>query len=144
MNNPHDDEQLDVEEFIRDWYYDEPSHKFARKMGLFLSRFLDDLESTGISPQTLRKHKSNCWLIGKFECDYGYRKIFSPRIFLGGPSFLYEFKRKVSDSKYAVNSYTATWRKLENYVQSSAALETHAFKEKMAKAKRRFELTDEN
>jgi Domain of unknown function (DUF6930) len=121
---PIEDDRIeqDLEEFIRDWYSDEPSHKFAREMGLFLFRFLDDLESIGISPQTLRKHTSNCWLIGKFECDYGYHKNFSPKIFLGGPSFLYEFKRKVSDSKYAVNSYTATWRKLERYVQSGAAL----------------------
>jgi len=125
MKNPHDEAQIetsrgerDLEEFIRDWYYDEPSHESARQMGLFLFRFLDDLESTGISPQTLRKHTSNCWLIGKFECDYSYHKMFSPRIFLGGPSFVHEFKHKVSDSEYAVNSYTATWRKLENYVQS--------------------------
>jgi len=129
MKKPQHEEQIednrgeqDLGEFIRDWCYDEPSHEFARQMGLFLFRFLDDLESTGISPQTLRKHTSNCWLIGKFECDYGYHKTFSPKIFLGGPSFLYEFKRKVSDSKYAVNSYTATWRKLETYVQSSATL----------------------
>ncbi len=112
----------ELEEFIRDWYGDEPSHDFARRMGAFLFRFLDYLESTGISQQTLRKHTSNCWLIGKFECDYGYHKTFSPKIFLGGPSFLYEFKRKVSDSKSAVNSYTATWRKLERYVQSGAEL----------------------
>lgn len=112
----------ELEEFIWDWYCDEPSHDFARQMGAFLFRFLDHLESTGLSRQTLRKHTSNCWLIGKFEYDYGYHKTFSPKIFLGGPSFLYEFKRKVSDSKSAVNSYTATWRKLERYVQSGAAL----------------------
>ena len=128
-NPPHDEQaadnqvQQDLEEFIRDWYYDEPSHKFAQQMGLFLFQFLDNLESTGISPKTLRKHTSNCWLIGKFECDYGYHKTFSPRIFLSGPSFLYEFKRKVSESKSAVNSYTATWRKLERYAQSGAALD---------------------
>jgi hypothetical protein len=129
IENPQHEEQIednrveqDLEEFIRDWYYDEPSREFARQMGLFLFRFLDYLESTGISQQTLRKHTSNCWLIGKFECDYGYHKTFSPKIFLGGPDFLYEFKRKVSDSKYAVNLYTATWRKLERYVQSGATL----------------------
>jgi hypothetical protein len=111
-------EEEDLEEFVRDWCYDEPTQGFARSMGRFLFQFLDYLESTDISQQTLRKHRSNCWLIGKFECDYGYHKTFSPTIFLGGPLFLYEFKRKVSDSKYAVNSYTATWRKLERYVQS--------------------------
>ena len=129
MENPQHEEQIednrveqDLEEFIRDWYYDKPSREFARQMGLFLFRFLDYLESTGLSHRTLRKHTSNCWLIGKFECDYDYHKTFSPKIFLGGPSLLHEFKRKVTDSKYAVNSFRATWRTLERYVQSGAAL----------------------
>jgi hypothetical protein len=137
MNNPQNEKQIeanrgeqDLEVFIRDWYCDEPSHEFARQMGLFLFRFLDDLESTGILPQTLRKHTSNCWLIGKFECDYGYHKRFSPKILLGGPSFLYEFKRKVSDSQYAVNLYTTTWRRLETYVRSGAALGKRAHSKK--------------
>ncbi len=108
----------EVEEFTRDWYYDEPSHEFARQIGAFLLQFLADLESTGLSPRSLRQHRSNCWLIGKFECDYGYHDTFSPAIFLHGPAHLYEFKRKVSDSGYAVSSYQATWRKLEKYVQS--------------------------
>jgi len=33
-------------------------------------------------------------------------------------SYENEFRRKVSDSKYALNSYRATWRKLERYVLS--------------------------
>jgi hypothetical protein len=37
---------------------------------------------------------------------------------VGKPSFLVEFKRKVSDSRYAVDSYKATWRKLARYVRS--------------------------
>ncbi len=108
-----------LEQFIQDWYYDERSYEFALQLGTFLLRFLAHLESTGLSPKTLRQHASNCWLIGKFECDYGYHKAFSPAILLGGPAHLYEFKRKVSGSRYAVNSYTATWRKLEWYVRSS-------------------------
>jgi hypothetical protein len=124
MESPQDEEHIEgdrvgqeLEEFIRDWYYDKPSHEFARQLGAFLFQFLDYLESTGLSRQTLRKHSGNCWCIGKFECDYGDHNTFSPAIFLGGPKYLYEFKRKVSDSKDAVNSYTATWRKLERYVQ---------------------------
>jgi hypothetical protein len=108
----------EMEEFVRDWYYDEQSHEFARQLGTFLLQFLADLESSGLSPRSLRQHTSNCWFIGKFECDYGYHNAFSPEDFLGGPMHLYEFKRKVRDSSYAVSSYKATWRRLERYVQS--------------------------
>ncbi len=107
-----------LESFIRDWYYDERSHQFARQAGQFLLRFVDDLEASGLARQTVRKHRSNCWLIGKFECDYGYHDTFSPKIFLRGPSHLIEFKRKVSRSNYAINNYKTTWRKLDRYVRS--------------------------
>ncbi len=49
----------EVEEFIRQWYYDEPSHEFARQIGAFLLQFLTDLESRGLSPWSLRQHRSN-------------------------------------------------------------------------------------
>lgn len=111
-------DQLKLENFIQDWYYDETSHEFARQVGTFLFKFLDDLEASGLTRRTLLKHKENCWCIGKLECDYGYRNTFAPDIFLTGPAYLYEFKRKMSDSKYAVASYQATWRKLERYVRS--------------------------
>jgi hypothetical protein len=57
-------------------------------------------------------------LLDPEECDYGYHDTFSPEIFIGEPSFLIEFKRKVSDSEYAVDSYKATWRKLVCSVKS--------------------------
>ena len=63
------------------------------------------------------KHVDNCWLIGKFTCDYDYHETFSPEIFRGEPSYLVEFKRKVSDDPSAIKSYKATWRKLARYVQ---------------------------
>jgi hypothetical protein len=109
----------ELEKFIQDWYWDESSHEFARQTGRFLLQFLEHLETTGLSRRTLNKHASNCWLIGKFECDYGYHDTFTPEIFAGEPSFLYEFKRKVSDSKYAIASYQTAWRKLAEYVRSS-------------------------
>jgi hypothetical protein len=108
----------DLEEYIEDWHYDERSHEFARQMGRFLFQFLDYLESTGLSRATMHKHETNCWCIGWLECGYGYHDTFIPSIFLDGPSFLIEFKRKVSDSKYALDSYQATWRKLEKYIAS--------------------------
>lgn len=111
-------EEDDLEEFIEDWYWDEPSHELARQLGAFLFEFLDDLATTGLSDRTWQKHIDNCWLIGKFVCDYGYYDEFSPEIFAGEPSYLYEFRRKVSSSKSAVASYKATWRKLARYARS--------------------------
>jgi len=113
-----DPEEQELEEYIEDWYWDEPSHEFARQVGTFLFQFMDYLETTDLSERTIRKHESNCWFIGKLECDYGYHDTFSPEIFLGEPSYLSEFKRKVSDSRYAIDSYKATWRKLARYVRS--------------------------
>ncbi len=70
------------------------------------------------SEQWSKDHLLGCWLIGKFECDYGDHATFSPTIFLHGPAHLYEFQRKVSASASAVSSGRSTWRKLEKYVQS--------------------------
>jgi hypothetical protein len=108
----------ELERFIEDWYWDEPSHELARQMGTFLLQFLDYLQTTGLSERTMRKHTNNCWCIGWLVCSYGYHDAFSPKIFGGGPSHLFEFKRKVSDSKYTVASYRATWRKLARYVRA--------------------------
>jgi len=111
------DAQAELKDFIADWHWDAASLKFARQVGQFLFVFLDDMETEGLSDRTYNKHVDNCWLIGKFTCDYGYRETFSPKIFRGEPSYLYEFKRKVSDAPSAIKSYKATWRKLARYVQ---------------------------
>ncbi len=112
-----DEEEL--ENFIQDWHYGKQSHKFAQKVGIFLFQFIDSLEEQGLSDRTIRKNTDNCWSIGILECQYGYSKKFSPEIFSDeDASYLYEFKRKHSDSKYAVDSYKATWRKLAKYVKS--------------------------
>jgi hypothetical protein len=113
-----EEQELELEEYIQDWYWDEQSHEFARQVGKLLFQFMDHLERTGLSERTIRKHINNCWVIGWLECGYGYHDTFSPEIFLRQPSFTIEFKRKVSDSKYAVASYKTTWRKLARYVRS--------------------------
>lgn len=115
---PQETDLQELEAYIQDWHWDDASHEFARQMGTFLFQFLDYLEDRGLSRQTMRKHESNCWCIGWLESNSGHLDTFVPDIFLGGSSFLPEFKRKVSDSKYAVDSYQATWRKLELYVLS--------------------------
>jgi len=109
----------ELENFIEDWFWDKNSYQFAQEIGLFLFQFLDNLKGKGISAQTIRKHSSNCWLIGKFECDYGYHESFTPAIFeYEYADHLDEFKRKVSDSKYAIESYKATRKKISQYVKS--------------------------
>ena len=110
----NDDE---IEAMIEDWYWDDESHAFARQVGALLIEFLNYLEWTGLSEQTLRKHEQNCWLIGKFTCDYGGFKTYAPAIFQGGPRYLGEFRRKVSSSANALNSYQATWRRLGRFLR---------------------------
>ena len=107
-----------VDDFIKGWNWDEESHEYARQLGTFLLQFLDSLEATGLSAQTLKKHRDNCWCIGLLHCSYWFRGVFSPSMFLYAPSYVDEFKRKMSDSGYAVASYQATWRKLGRYVRS--------------------------
>jgi hypothetical protein len=107
----------EIEKMIEDWYWDDESHAFARQIGALLLEFLDYLEWTGLSEQTLRKHEQNCWLIGKFTCDYGGFKTYTPAILQGGPRYLGEFRRKVSSSANAVNSYQVTWRKLGRFLR---------------------------
>lgn len=107
-----------LETFIEDWYWDEASREFARQAGLFLLQYIASLETAGLATQTLRKHISNCQLIGYFTCHYGGYKTFSPSVFALGPAYLAEFRRKVSDSNYMVASYKSTWRKVVRYIRS--------------------------
>ncbi|NES83528.1 MAG: hypothetical protein F6K10_20140 [Moorea sp. SIO2B7] len=64
----------------------------------------DYLEDKVLSERTLRKHYSNCALIGAFVAGYGYHEELSPEIFVCESDYLSEFKRKVSDSKYEIDS----------------------------------------
>lgn len=116
----------ELEYFIVDWHRDEKSHEFARKMALFMFGFFKYLETQNLSEATRRKHESNCSLIGKFVADYGYYDKFTPEVFLGQPGYISEFKRKVCNSKYMVESYKTTWHKLANYSQSHIKKENGA------------------
>jgi hypothetical protein len=115
----------EIELFISDWFWDAKSHQYARELGKFLFQFLDSLEQEGLSEKTIRKHTDNCWLIGTFECKYGYRAKFSPGVVFDSPEADYEseFARKVSDSNYAINSYRSTWRKLYKYTKDLSLIE---------------------
>jgi hypothetical protein len=115
----------ELEDFIQDWYYGEPSHQFAKALGTYLFQFIDHLYEQGLSEKTMRKHIDNCWCIGYLECNYGYRDHFAPGdIFYGADAdYEYEFKRKISHSKYAITSYRATWRKLYKYTKALGHLD---------------------
>jgi len=109
----------EVENFIVDWHWDEPSHGIAQEMGAFLLEFIDHLRAKGLSARTIRKHFRNCWAIGNLSCSYGYFDSFDPKLFSGGgPLHLYEFRRKFADTQGQVRSYEVTCRKLARYVQS--------------------------
>lgn len=108
----------DLEYFIQDWHWDKRSHEFARKMAIFMFGFFEYLKSEKLSEATRRKHESNCQLIGKFIADYGYHDEFRPEILTGQPDYINEFKRKVWNTPYMVQSYKTTWRKLAKYAIS--------------------------
>lgn len=82
----------------------------------FYFSLLITLYESDLAERTIDNHIDNCWLIGWLTSSYGDYNKFSPKIFLGDPSYLYELKRRWSDSNYAVNSYKATWQKLAKYV----------------------------
>lgn len=109
--------KYEIEEYVEDWHWDEASYEIAIKMGRFLYGFLDYLEMSGASERVLRKESSNIWNIGIFYCQYGYLDEFSPKIFNSPPFYLTEFKRKVSDTPYALQSYVSTCNKLSKYVK---------------------------
>ena len=108
----------EIKEYVDDWHWDENSEKYAFEIGKFLFSFIDFLEDQKLSEKTKRNHRDNVYLIGMFETGYGYNEDFSPENLEDGPSFLYEFERKISVSKYAIQSYESTWRKLDKYIKS--------------------------
>jgi len=108
----------DLECFIEDWHWNKKSHEFARRMALFIFGFFEYLKSQKLSKSTQNKHESNCQLIGKFVADYGNYDEFSPEILTGEPDYVNQFKRKVWNSAYMVQSYKTTWRKLAKYAKS--------------------------
>ena len=116
-------ENQELDDFIQDWHWDEKSHKYAQNFGWYLFQFIDHLSQQRLSEKTVKKHTSNCWFIGILDCQYGYKDEFSPDVVFRSPEawYEYEFKRKMSDSKYATNSYRSTWRKLQKIHQGVRA-----------------------
>ena len=108
-----------LEDFIESWHWNESSHKLAVEMGEYILGFIEHIESLQITDQVKNRHIRNALLIGHFECIYRFHDHFSPEIFLHGSPNTLEFRHQVSDSKYLLASFNATWRKLRKYVQDS-------------------------
>jgi len=87
-------EDWELADFIEGWTSDRKTHRLAKEMAVFLFRFHDTLEESGLSPETLRKHLDNLWAIGYLTCNYEAPKRFSPTLFSGGPNWEYEYRRK--------------------------------------------------
>ena len=108
-----------LEKYIEDWYWDEKSHKIAVEIGKYMLGFVEYLKNLPISDQVKNRHIRKAWFLGYIECVYGYHDKFSPEIFLFSGLNTVEFRHKVGKSKYMLESYKATWRKLKKYVQES-------------------------
>ena len=112
----------EIDDYIQDWYYGDKHYELAFELGEFLWYFLDYINYLDVSESTKKKHRSNCWCIGRLESNYGYREKFYPNILEDGPHYEYEFKRKFGDSKYAIQSYRSTWNKLDKYIKEQKYL----------------------
>lgn len=108
----------EIEAFVQDWHWDEKSRVYAFEMGKFLFSFMDYLKDKGLSERVLNRHLDNVFFIGVFESGYGHNDTFEPENLADGPGYLHVYTRKVSDSEYAIQSWEATWRKLDKYIKS--------------------------
>jgi len=118
-------ETRELEGFIQEWYYGETMHRFAIALGKYLFQFIDYLRAQELSEKTMRKHIDNCWCIGYLESNLGYRDEFVPGDVFCCPEagYEYEFERKMSHSRYALESYRTTWRKLHSYTKALGHLD---------------------
>ena len=116
-SKPRSEEDERLESFIQDWHWDKPSHKVAQQAGAFLFAFLNSLEQRGLSRNSLSSYRTQIWCIGILECQYGGHNRFSPSMFIRGPRWEYEYKRKQSDSANALEAYRRAWRKLDSFTR---------------------------
>ena len=109
--------KYEIENYIGDWHWNEQSHALAFEMGTFLYSFMDYLQESNLAAATIQKHVNNTWCIVYLTCHYGYYDTFSPDIFSSPPFYEIEFKRKISDTPYALRSYISSCNKLAKYVR---------------------------
>jgi hypothetical protein len=108
----------EIEEYVANWHWDNQSKQYAFDLGKFLFSFIEYLNDSNLSERVKKSHKNNLQLIGSLQASYGYVDEFNYEDLTNGPHYNYEFKRKVSDSEYAIKSYESTWRKLDKFIKS--------------------------
>jgi hypothetical protein len=106
-----------IEDFIKNWYWDEAGKIKAFEIGKVCFAFMAFLEEK-LSQKTVRIHIENLFWIGIFENDYGLNEAFDIEDLTSADLNIDYFERKVSDSEYAMKSYKATCRKLEKFIES--------------------------
>ncbi len=113
----------DIEDYAERWSWDDDSKKYAFELSKFLHAFTNYLNDLDLSESSKKKLISNVQLIGLFETQYGLNDSFSPLDLTDGPLHEYEFERKVSNSKSAIQSYSATWKKLDTFIKTGIYLQ---------------------
>ena len=108
----------DLEKFISDYHWDKSSKIYAYELGKVLFSFLIYLKGQDLKPESLRKHRSNLSIIGFFVAKDAYHDKFQPEDILDYSFYLSEFKIKISDSAYAIQSFKSTGRALNKYIES--------------------------
>lgn len=108
----------EIEDYVIDWHWDKKSKKYAFDLGKLLFSFIAYIDDSNLSERVKGVHKRNVYLIGMLEAGYSYRDEFNVENLTDGPFYICEFERKVSDSKYAVQSYKSTWKKLDRFIKS--------------------------
>lgn len=106
-----------IEDFTSDWSWDEKSTVKAFEMGKVLFSFMNFLEQK-LSKRTYKHHCDNVFFVGMFTMEYGSEEPFDIEELLGADFYSFQYERKVSDSGSAVNSYEATCRKLDKFIES--------------------------
>ena len=106
-----------IEDFTSDWSWDEKSKVKAFEMGKVLFAFMNFLEQK-FSKRTYNNHCDNVFFVGMFTMQYGSEEPFEIEELTGADFHSFQYERKVSDSEYAVNSYEATCRKLDKFIES--------------------------
>ncbi|MDX9719673.1 MAG: hypothetical protein RBU37_02930 [Myxococcota bacterium] len=111
-----------VENLIEDWYFDEKTYRYAKALGSVVQRFVASLEKQ-FSESTVHKHLDNCKHLGFLECRNTSRVRFSAQRFFLSEEAPHEdlFIEKVSRSRYALDAYKATWKRLRQFALAESS-----------------------
>ena len=113
-----DNLRLQLEKYIDDWHSDIESYESALIIGKFLFSFMNYLGDEKIGEKTRKEIEENVYLLGMFECQYGYNNDFYEEDLECIESYEDEFKRKIACSTSDLKFYKLTWEELKKYVSS--------------------------